>query len=389
MKEVNKTISPEDAASFIKKSIELNCESNISADIVPVYANDFDLYTEKGPLVVVINNSEESKDLGMKQKNFHLLAMFKWDSEHHNYERIRQIEEVLPELGKTYTLCHKLILQEMQRLKLDSENEESSNLSNVQRKQRLKGQRTAKGKKVATPDAPPTGKMDDDFVKDRILEEDDFIVEEEDSADEEEEEEEFVKVEELEVEEDDEEEIDDYEEIKSQFLELILTTKPMIEAKKLIGPSLSNSDWRALVNHHWFHPYSTNDMKKGTGFDFNFIGEIREGKVGTYHFWFKCLIDELYGHHHMGYVDQEDTHGNPHYLEFKTKIGKSLSSFFVGMSPETYLSIGMVLYYTKQGTIPFDVYKDTFEFVHEKAGKKKEYIHTITPQLPQETTVKH
>lgn len=385
MKEVNIKINPKDAAEFIQKALTLDEKSNISPFIKPLYPDKFDTYINCGDLVVVINDPKESHDMGVKQKNFHLLTLYRWDETHHNYERVTSIESVLPTLGKTYERCYRLIEYEQEMLGIGDEEQtesstttgkeqsESSSFSKgkeedlVQKKDRLIGQKTVKGRKVSTPDITPTGNLQQEKK-----EQQDPQLHSQQGGQSSYSEGDISKRQ------------DRLKDMQMDLIKAVISTPTMKEARKLVGSDLSDNDWCDLIYHHWFHRYNIQDVKQEvSGFDFNFIGELSSGRIANYHWWFKCLVDDLHAHRNLGYVEQQDQRGNPHYIAFKTRQAKGgLSSFFVGMPPETYMAIGMVLHYTQKGSVNFDCYHDTFEFVHNEAGNKQEYIRTVFPQLP-------
>lgn len=150
----------------------------------------------------------------------------------------------------------------------------------------------------------------------------------------------------------------------------------------------SISDFSEYLKRIWFHLYRRDASADSSGFSHVFCGELDDGKVKGLHNFVQVYIEEARGNfNYKGYLDVRGEPAGPppppnqQLLTIRfdwLNMTKSVSSMFVGPSPEFEIALYTLLYVAGQEDLELDLgpYQARIK-VYQMAGK----IGTAFPEL--------
>lgn len=227
----------------------------------------------------------------------------------------------------------------------------------------------------------------------------------------------------------------------NDFIDAIKDTEPMNIARKEIEKkkSLSDDEWKDYIQDVWFEPFVlSKNVKARSGFEHVFVGETsdeivvkedektsKETKLGGYHFWYKYYLDDNAGQFagvtasesikkrfdtdDIDLKEFKDVNGSDLVADFvalnfiwkaedetnqgknKKKLKKNLGSFWVGLSPEGLMALGMVRMSTQKKTAVINSVEYNL-VLREKDGKINSFfpkfmkVLKADPEPPREDT---
>jgi poly(U)-specific endoribonuclease len=221
----------------------------------------------------------------------------------------------------------------------------------------------------------------------------------------------------------------------NDFIDAIKDTEPMNIARKEIEKrkSLSDDEWKDYIQDVWFKPFAlSKNVKARSGFEHVFVGETgketrKETALGGYHFWYKYYLDDNAGQFagvtasesikkrfdtdDIDLKDFKDVNGSDLVADFvalnfiwkaedetnqqdddkKETLVKPLGSFWVGLSPEGLMALGMVTLSTQKRTAVINSVEYNL-VLREKDGKinsffpKFKKVLKADPEPPREDT---
>ena len=223
--------------------------------------------------------------------------------------------------------------------------------------------------------------------------------------------------------------VEEQQEIQ-RFLDVILATEPMRLARKYIneqlGESLSEQQFRVVLQRLWFELYTNYFQGKAThfcsGFEHVFVGEaklpanFREvrkgnltlGEISGYHSWIKFYFDEKFRNvNFLGY--KYNLGGNvvpktPNVITLQmtqiitnlkgeaiAQLFKKMGGFFVGPSPECEIALGTVAFFEsvhgkflqdrRRATINGAIYNLVMYRNVTPNGSRGEFIRSFYPEF--------
>lgn len=134
----------------------------------------------------------------------------------------------------------------------------------------------------------------------------------------------------------------------------IVDSPPMALARKFIeagsARTLTDQSWYARVKDTWFRPFTVSSSPTRSGFEHVFLGEAKDGKVGGLHWWY-FYLNKMKDTDYRGAVYSNVAQGiaipELATLSFTWNVGgqrlvKDIGGFFVGISVEGLMAMGMV-----------------------------------------------
>lgn len=216
----------------------------------------------------------------------------------------------------------------------------------------------------------------------------------------------------------------------NDFINAIKDTEPMNIARKEIEKrkSLSDDEWKNYIQDVWFEPFAlSKNVKARSGFEHVFVGETgkKETQLGGYHFWYKYYLDDNAGQFagvtasesikkrfdtdDIDLKEFKDVNGSDLVADFvalefdwkaedetnqgknKKKLKKNKGSFWVGLSPEGLMALGMVRMSTQKKTAVINSVEYNL-VLREKDGKINSFypefmkVLKADPEPPREDT---
>ncbi|KAJ3028721.1 hypothetical protein HDV00_010084 [Rhizophlyctis rosea] len=137
---------------------------------------------------------------------------------------------------------------------------------------------------------------------------------------------------------------------QERFLDACLKTGPIKFAEKILrAKGVLRGDFKQMLSQIWFELYRRESNDDSSAFEHTFVGELRDGKVIGFHNWIQFWHEEKKGvaNYHGFFKPRRSRGGNisleeSHVLSFQLAWNgalKSISTFFVGTSPEFELAL--------------------------------------------------
>ena len=191
-------------------------------------------------------------------------------------------------------------------------------------------------------------------------------------------------------------EINNPEESKEvqEFIEAVYQSPPMQVAREYVSKQyqiggiknrdLTDDEWWTMLERVWFEQFDNGANQDLSGFEHVLVGEQKQGKVQGYHFWYKYYLDEhfVFEGKMSDSIDFLSWQGNPgdqtpdvvtlsykwQAFDYQKKkfrpLIKPIGGFWVGLSAEGLMAIGMV------------------RFLNEVFAPKKAEINDVLYNLP-------
>lgn len=141
---------------------------------------------------------------------------------------------------------------------------------------------------------------------------------------------------------------------EDELLEYVVDTAPMKVARSFIeqgrGRPMSDASWYASVKEAWFRPFRSGSSPTRSGFEHVFLGEAKGSKVGGLHWWY-FYFNKMKDIDYLGavYSNTEQGISVPEIVTMRfewsagnRRLFKKVGGFFVGVSVEGLMAMGMV-----------------------------------------------